>query len=90
MINSLVASIIIAFSSNTGGGRINLTDERGSCQESEWVAFAYNSEGNIATGCWTYSQGLVLVSWDMANGKDEKRIYEADSFLMTPEAAALK
>jgi len=90
MINSLVASIIIAYSANNGGGRINITNEQGNCPASEWVAFAYNAEGEVGVGCWRYSQGLVLVKWDSGNGQIVNRIYESDSFTLTPEGAALK
>ncbi len=86
MINSLIAGIIIAYSTNAGGGRINITDEQGDCPASQRVAFAYNAEGEVGTGCWVYSQGLILVNWDSGNGQIVKRIYESKGFTVTPEA----
>lgn len=88
MINSLIAGIIIAYSTNAGGGRINITDEQGNCPVAEKVAFAYNAEGEVGTGCWSYSQGLILVRWDSGDGKIVKRIYESNGFTVTPEAEA--
>ena len=90
MINSLIAGIIIAYSTNAGGGRINITDEQGGCPVAQKVAFAYNAQGEVATGCWTYSQNLILVRWDSSDGKVVNRIYESSGFTVTPEAEAQK
>lgn len=79
--NSLILSIIVAYASNTSGGRINITDEQGSCPQQFKVAFSYAPSGEILGGCWTYSQGLIMVTWDGG----EKRIYESSGFTVTPE-----
>lgn len=79
--NSLILSIIIAFSGNNSGGRIGLTDEQGQCPIEHKVVMTYSDVGDVAFGCWTYQQGLILVNWE--NGL--KRVYEPEAFTMTPE-----
>lgn len=81
--NTLALSMILAFMPNEAGGKIVLTDEMGSCQGEYRSAMSYASTGEVAFGCWTYLQGLVLVQWT----DSEKRVYESNKFIVTEEAA---
>lgn len=81
--NSLALSMILAFMPNEAGGKIVLTDEMGSCEGDYRAAMSYASTGEVAFGCWTYQQGLVLVQWT----DKEKRVYESNLFTVTEEAA---
>lgn len=86
MINALIAGLIIAYANNTGGGRINITDEQGYCPVAEKMAFAFNESGEVGIGCWSYSQGLIFVNWQTQNGETVKRVYQSNTFTLTPEA----
>lgn len=68
---------------NEGGGEIVLTDRvcvvSGTTYERLREAYAYNSTGQMMTGCWVLRDGLIHAVWAGSNGA-VKRVYKPQDF----------
>lgn len=67
--------------SNTGGGKIVLTDRTCEGFEPLKKAYAYNSSGVTLDGCWGYIDNKIHVYYPQVR---EKRIYNPSEFTETP------
>ena len=73
---NLLLAAILATMANNAGGKVAITDTKGSCPEHQFMALTYNQAGETSTGCWFYLDGLIMVKWE---GKTV-RTYEAGGF----------
>lgn len=79
---ALFFATVVALSYNEAGGRIALTDNYGDCRDGEMMAISNRPNGEYYTGCWSFSGGMVFVTW--ADG--QKRIYDSGIFELSTEA----
>jgi predicted dehydrogenase len=54
---------VLAHASNKSGGRINLTDQAGSCPDKQFFAFATSPEGEVHRGCWWAAYGHIWIQY---------------------------
>jgi hypothetical protein len=67
---------IFAYGDTTEGGRINLTDVTGKCENGSLVMFEAASDGRVAWGCWMLIDDYISILY--TNGT--QRMFKATSF----------
>ena len=69
----------MAESRNEAGGKIVLTNERGSCAAGQQLMYAYAGGGALQTGCWMPMDGRILVRYSTG----DVRLYDPTGFTLT-------
>lgn len=72
---------IIAVSPNAAGGEIILTNDKGSCDDGEFIVLGRSEGGQVITGCWQFIRPYVAVTWT----DGDKRLYDAGKFKIIEE-----